>query len=176
MELKTIDGTASPVTPKNVDDIVETLRRRHQDEYDTLYLKAGRDVFRAARNTITTIAQFPSGLYSTEEETLRWLANLNVEDVRAYAVFSYMSEVDNCNPNPDVRFEPLGGTDPSVEKFVFLGWYFVCSPVEPRMSLFQFSRCFKALNGLDATRFTDHAINTSTFRRTCGRKWLETAR
>ena len=176
MELKTIDGTASPVTPKNVDDIVETLRRRHQDEYDALYLKAGRGVFRAARNTITTIAQFPSGLYSTEEETLRWLADLNVEGVKAYAVFSYMSEEDSCDPNPDVRFEPLGGSDPSVEKFVFLGWYFVCSTVEPRMNLFQFSRNFKALNGLDATRFTEHAINASTFRRTCGRKWLETAK
>lgn len=175
MELKPISGTASSVTPKNVDDIVETLRRQHQDEYDALYLKAGRGVFRAARNTITTIAQFPSCLYSTEEETLRWLADLNVEDVKAYAVFSDMSE-NNCDPNPDVRFEPLGGTDPSVEKFVFLGWYFVCTPVEPRMSLFQFSRSFKALNGLDATRFTEHAINTSTFRRTCESKWLESAR
>ena len=175
MELKTIDGTASPVTPKNVDDIVETLRRRHQDEYDALYLKAGRGVFRAARNTVTTIAQFPSGLYSTEEETLQWLTGLNVNDVRMYAVFADMP-VNSCDSAPDVRFEPPGGTDPSVEKFVFLGWYFVCSTVEPRMNLFQFSRNFKAPNGLDATRFTEHAINASTFRRTCGRKWLETAK
>lgn len=175
MELKTIGGTASPVTPKNVDNIVETLRRRHQDEYDALYLKAGRGVFRAARNTVTTIAQFPSGLYSTEEETLRWFTGLNVNDVRMYAVFADMP-VNSCDSAPDVRFEPPGGTDPSVEKFVFLGWYFVCSTDEPRMNLFQFSRSFKALNGLDATRFTEHAINASTFRRTCGRKWLETAK
>lgn len=174
MELKTIDGTASPVTPKNVDDIVETLRRRHQDEYDTLYLKAGRGVFRAVRNTVTTIAQFPPGLYSTEKETLRWLADLDIEGFLAYAVFADMS-VNSCDQDSDLRFEPLDGTDSTVEKFVFLGWYFVYPPCQPGMSLFQFGRRFGAFNGFDATRFTEHAINTSTFRRSCGHRWLDTA-
>lgn len=166
MELDTLN-----VMPENVDGIVRTLRRKHQDVYDALYLKAGRNVFRAAYNIVTTGLQFRKrAIYSFENETMQWFRNLNDENVRGYGVFADLS--GQCGPEgPYARFVPFGKADPAAEKLVFLGWIFVPSQDEPRMTLYAFGNEFEALNGFHQIRFTDDALNESRYRRGSRRKW-----
>lgn len=162
--------------PQDLAEILTKLERRHQDECDTLLLKAGLDVFRAACNGATYCVQFRrDGLYSTEDETLEWFRNLGVEGVRAYGVFGRLP-INTGDGDFDLRFVPPDRDDPFVNDLSFLGWYFTRSEDEPHATLFQLGLRFSALNGFDRMLFAPETVRASTYRRTTGRKWAATSR
>ena len=137
-------------------------------------LKQGMPVFWAVRNPVTTLLQFRSGRYSTEEEVKERFRSLNDDRIKTYGAFVDMSG-GGCGENEPVRFVPLDAPDPSEEGLVFLGWIFTRSEVNPSMKWGMFGSQFGAIFEFENATFNEHQLNQSSFEHSVKHKWSASA-
>lgn len=156
------------------DQKIVSLHRKSLDINDCVNLSVGVPVFRAVRNTVTNLLQFAPGRYSTEEETVRWIEDHNYKGVRSYGAFVDMSG-GCCGADEPVRFVPPGSKDPSAESLVFLGWFFNRSEDEPEMTWGAFGTQFEAIPEFEKATFAKSQVRASSFERSVGHAWPETA-
>ena len=159
------------------DEIDEQVVSRDKKRFEATAfaaLKEGMPTFRAVRNPVTSVLQFRPGRYATEEETMEWFGNLNDDRVRAYGVFIDL-QYKECVANAPVRFVPLGAKDSSEKGLVFLGWFFTGSDDEPDMQWIKFGTRFGAVFDFHRATFTWRQVNRSSFEKSVGHTWPETA-
>ena len=137
-------------------------------------LHNGMLAFWTVHNSVTDLLQFGRGRYSTETDVLKWFRNLNDESVKAYGAFIDMS-YGSCSGSESVRFVPLDAADPSEEGLVFLGWVFNRSEAEPKMEWGMFGHRFGAIPEFENAKFSESELTYSTFEKSVGHKWSETA-
>lgn len=171
---KAYDGLADIFEYDDLDRIAVSRDKKRVEETAAAALKEGMPTFRAVRNPVTSVIQFRPGRYATEEETMEWYGRLNDDRIRAYGVFIDL-QYKSCVANAPVRFVPLGATDPSEKGLVFLGWLFTRSDEEPDMQWIKFGTRFGAICGFERIDFTRSQVNRSSFEKSVGHKWPETA-
>ena len=159
------------------DDIDEVVIKQAKKRFEAtafVALSKGMPAFWTVHNSVTDLLQFGRGRYSTEADVLKWYRNLNDGSVKAYGAFVDMSGGD-CGEDEPVRFVPLGAEDPSEEGLVFLGWVFNRSEAEPKMEWGMFGHRFGAIPEFENAKFSESELTYSTFEKSVGHKWSETA-